>query len=72
MVIKCIMDAIKEDPYEYVSQATAEAAAGLSRALMKTKRVVYNKFNSNLCLNVSTNYEPRVMNLKERPGSIKL
>ena len=58
MVIKCIMESVKEDSYCYLSQATAEAAALLSQALLKHKRVVYNKFNSNLCLNLSTNYTP--------------
>lgn len=72
VVIKCIMDSIKEDSYDFISQATAEAAAGLSLKLMKTKKVVYNKFSSNLCLNVSTNYQPTELNLKEKPDSIRL
>ena len=57
MVIKSIMEAIKEDSYNFISEATAMAAAGLSMSLVKTKKVVYSKFNSNLCFNISTNYQ---------------
>ena len=57
MVIKSIMEAIKEDSYNFISEATAIAAAGLSMSLVKTKKVVYSKFNSNLCFNISTNYQ---------------
>jgi len=57
MVIKSIMEAIKEDSYNFISEATATAAAGLSMSLVKTKKVVYNKFNYNLCFNISTNYQ---------------
>jgi len=57
MVIKSIMEAIKEDSYNFISEATAIAAAGLSMSLVKTKKVVYNKFNYNLCFNISTNYQ---------------
>lgn len=64
VVIKCIMDAIKEDSYNFISQSTAEAASGLSLRLIKSKRVVYSKFNSNLCINVSTNYQLTEINLK--------
>ncbi len=57
MVIKSIMEAIKEDSYNFISEATAVAAAGLSMSLVKTKKVVYSKFNTNLCFNISTNYQ---------------
>ena len=57
IVIKSIMEAIKEDSYNFISEATAIAAAGLSMSLVKTKKVVYSKFNSNLCFNISTNYQ---------------
>ena len=57
MVIKSIMEAIKEDSYNFISEATAIAAAGLSMSLVKTKKVVYSKFNTNLCFNISTNYQ---------------
>ena len=57
IVIKSIMEAIKEDSYNFISESTAIAAAGLSMSLVKTKKVVYSKFNSNLCFNISTNYQ---------------
>lgn len=66
------MDAIKEDSYNFISESTAEAASGLSLRLIKSKRVVYNKFNSNLCINVSTNYQLTEINLKEKGDKIKL
>ena len=57
MVIKSIMEAIKEDSYNFISEAPAIAAAGLSLSLVTTTKVVYSKFNSNLCFNISTNYQ---------------
>ena len=44
----------------------------LSLSLLKSKKAVYNKFNNNLCVNVSTNYQPTEVNLKEMEGSMKL
>lgn len=66
------MDAIKEDSYNFISQSTAEAASGLSLRLVKSKKAVYNKFNSNLCINVSTNYQLTQINLKQRGDKIRL
>lgn len=72
VVIKAIMDAIKEDSYAFISEATAKAVMGLSLSLIKTKKVVYNKFNSNLCNFVSTSYIPSELKLGEHADSIQL
>jgi hypothetical protein len=66
------MDAIKEDSYNFISESTARAATGLSMSLIKNKKIVYSKFNSNLCINVSTNYQVTEITLKEKENSVKL
>lgn len=51
------MEAIKEDSYSFIGESAARAAMGLSLCLIKSKKVVYNKFNNNLCTHISTNYQ---------------
>ena len=72
LVIRCIMESIVDDSYQFISEATAEAATILSRTLLTTKKPIYTKFNLNLCTNVSSKYIPTEVSLKEKEGSVKL
>ena len=72
IVIKCIMDSFAEDHYEFVSEATAEAAVALSMALVSSKKPIYNKFNMNLCTNMSSKYIPLEISFQEKEDSVKL
>lgn len=45
---------------------------GLSLSLAKNKKVVYSKFNSNLCTHVSTNYQVTEIKLNEHLDSVRL
>lgn len=72
VVIKSIMDAMKEDNYAFISETAAKAALGLTLSLIKNKKMICNKFNSNLCTNISTNYQVSDLKLNEKAGSIKL
>ena len=64
--IRTIMASIIEDPYDFISEATAEAAVALCKTLLPAKKQIFNKFNENLCLNVSLLYKPIDMSLKEK------
>jgi hypothetical protein len=44
----------------------------LSLSLMKSKKMVYSKFNSNLCYLVSTSYAPSELKLAEHAESVQL
>ena len=72
LVIRCIMESIVDDSYQFISEATAEAATILSKTLLSTKKLIYTKFNLNLCTNVSSKYIPTEVSLKEKEGSVKL
>lgn len=39
---------------------------------MKNKKIVYSKFNSNLCTHISSNYVPSELRLDEHKDSVKL
>jgi len=45
---------------------------GLTLSLMKNKKVICSKFNSNLCSHISTNYHISDIKLNENEGSVKL
>lgn len=63
---------MKEDSYNFISEAAAKAAMGLSLSLTKNKKVVCSKFNSNLCTHVSTNYQVTEIKLNEHVDSVRL
>ena len=45
---------------------------GLSLSLMKNKKLVYTKFNNNLCYHVSTSYQISEIKMTERENSLKM
>ena len=63
-VIRSIMDGMKDDNYCFVSDSVARAAKGLSLAVYSSKRVVYTKFNHNLCFTVGSSYTPSQLKLQ--------
>ena len=64
--IKTIMACVTEDPYQFISEATAEAAVALCKTLLPAKKQIYNRFNENICMNVSSLYKPIEMSLNEK------